>query len=629
MGKERKKTGVKFSLVYALFFLSATFMLVVAVVFSFYINGMERETVDSIQRHLRAAAQHASVFLTVEELELFYTVEDMERPEWDEIRTRLQKFAEENQVLYVYYWRYTGDGLIQYIIDNDEDEDYMVTPELFFAIEDDPFTAEAVVRISAGESWVTDLGVYTETWDSLLSAAVPVYRNDGTVYCAAGVDISDEVLVTMRNNMRVMRIVLVLSLLISILSGFFGMRSYNKKAIQYAKASSSKSQFLSTMSHEIRTPLNAIIGMTGIGERAKNIDEKDRAFSKIENASSHLLGVINDVLDMAKIEANKLELSPVEYNYEKMLQKVITVVGYRAEEKQQFLTVNIDSNVPKFIVGDDQRLAQVITNLLSNAIKFTPEGGKIEFLTSLIGEIGDECKLRIEVADNGIGLSPEQQDKLFKVFEQADRGTSRMFGGTGLGLSISKRIIELMGGNIWVESELGNGARFIITLETLRIEKGYDYINENLDANANPSDDLKQMDGRFAGMKMLIAEDIEINREILISLLENTGLVLDSVENGMEALNMVESSKDKYDIILMDVQMPVMDGLEATRQIRALTSYKREELPIIAMTANVFKDDVEACLEAGMDDHLSKPIDVDKVFEVLSKHLLKHKPDPQ
>ncbi|MCL2821214.1 MAG: ATP-binding protein [Oscillospiraceae bacterium] len=619
----KRKAGTKFPLVYALFFISSTFMLVVAVVFSVYTNGMERETVNSIQNHLQASAQYASVFLTVDELELFYTAEDMERPEWDEIRTRLQRFAEDTQVLYVYYWRFTEDGYLQYIIDNDEDEEYMVTPELFFAIEDDPFTAEAVTRIKAGEIWVTDLGEYTDSWDSLLSAAVPVFRDDGTVYCAAGVDISDEVLVTMRSNIRIMRFILVFSLLMSILSGFLGMRSYSKKAIQSANASLSKSHFLSAMSHEIRTPLNAIIGMTAIGKRTQDIDEKDRAFTKVEGASSHLLGVINDVLDIAKIEANKFELSPVEYNFEKMIMKVITVVSYRAEEKQQLLAVNIDSNVPEYVVGDDLHLVQVITNLLSNAIKFTPEGGKIELLASLADEAADGCRLRIDVVDNGIGISPEQQSKLFKMYEQAESDTNRKFGGTGLGLVISKRIIELMGGSIWVESELGKGARFIFTFKVLRSEKGSDYINENFSATATQSDDSRQMDGKFTGIRMLIVEDIEINREILISLLDHTGLIIDSAENGKEALDMVESAADKYDIILMDVQMPVMDGLSATRHIRNLPSCKINELPIIAMTANVFKDDIEACHSAGMNDHLSKPLDVDKVYELLSKYLLK------
>ena len=630
MGIGKTKIKLKFSLVYLLFFLSSTFMLIVAVIFSVYIGGMERETVNSMQNHLLVSAQRASTYLTVEELDLFHTSEDMKRPEWNEIRERLQQFAEESHVLYVYYWRYLGDGMLQYIIDNDEDEEYMVTPELIFATEEDPSSVEAVLKITAGENWVMDLGVYTDSWDALLSAAVPVFNEDGTIYCAAGVDISDEVLITMRNNMNVMRVVLVLSLLASILSGFLGMRSYNIKAIQSARANLSKSQFLSTMSHEIRTPLNAIIGMTAIGKRADDIDEKDYAFNQIENASAHLFGVINDVLDMAKIEANKLELSFVDFSFEKLLQKVVAVIGYRADEKKQLLTVKIENNVPDLIIGDDQRLAQVITNLLSNAVKFTPEGGEIELTASVAEDNGDEIMLRIEVADTGIGISQEQQGKLFEMFEQAESGTSRKFGGTGLGLVISKRIINMMGGTIWVESELGKGAHFIFTIKTWRSENtavssmaiDIDKVAENGNSNeATVITDAAEQGGRFAGKRMLIAEDIEINREILISLLKNTGLIIDSAENGEEALNMVKNAGEKYDIVFMDVQMPFMDGLDATKQIRLLPQCDAKTLPIIAMTANVFKDDIDNCLGAGMNNHLSKPLDMDKVYEVLGTYL--------
>ncbi|MCL2719706.1 MAG: ATP-binding protein [Treponema sp.] len=619
--KKKNRANSKFPLVYVLFFLSSIAMLIAVIIFSYFIDDIEKERINSIQNHLRVAAQRASTYLTVEELDLFHTAEDMERPEWEEIRTRLKRFAEETSVLYVYYWRYDGGDYIQYIIDNDEDEEYMVTPDLFFALKDDPFTADAVLKIQAGESWVTELGVYTSSWDGLLAAVVPVFNDDGTIYCAAGVDISDEIFINMRNNIDMMEFVLLFSLFTSVLSGFFGIRSYRKKAIQSDNDSLSKSQFLSTMSHEMRTPLNAIIGMTAIGKKAEDLDKKDRAFKKIEDASSHMLGVINDVLDMAKIEANKLELSPIEYNFDKMLKKVITVVSFRAEEKKQALTVNIENTVPKFIFGDDQHLAQVITNLLSNAIKFTPENGKIKLSVSLEGVSGSECELRIEVADNGIGIANEQQKKLFKMFEQAEDGTTRKFGGTGLGLAISKRIVELMGGRIWVESELGKGARFIFTIKALYVEKTIDYTKSSLDPDGIQAENIKAMGGRFSGKRMLIAEDIEINREILISLLENTGLVIDSAENGEEALNMVTADTDKYDIIFMDIQMPIMDGLEATRRIRALPARERGRIPIIAITANAYKDDINSCIEAGMDDHLSKPLDVEKIFAMLSNHL--------
>ncbi|MDR2577467.1 MAG: response regulator [Chitinispirillales bacterium] len=381
---------------------------------------------------------------------------------------------------------------------------------------------------------------------------------------------------------------------------------------QATVASKAKGDFLSTMSHEMRTPMNAIIGMTAIGKKARDIEQKDRALNKIEDASTHLLGVINDVLDMAKIEADKLELSPTEFNFERMLQKTMTVANFRVDEKRQVMTVSIDNKIPGFIIGDDQRLTQVITNLLSNAVKFTPEGGKIHIEATLAGETAEDCELRIEVSDSGIGISPEQRDRLFLPFEQAESGTSRKFGGTGLGLVISKRIVELMGGRIWVESELGTGARFIFTVKVQRGRKEDDNASE-----CSEIDSAAAYTGAFEGKRMLLAEDIEINREIVMAFLENTGIIIDCAEDGKKALDMIEATPGRYDVVLMDVQMPRMDGLEATRRIRALPA----ALPIIAMTANVFKADIEECLAAGMDDHVGKPLDIEKVLEKLRKYL--------
>ncbi|MDR2578664.1 MAG: response regulator [Chitinispirillales bacterium] len=390
---------------------------------------------------------------------------------------------------------------------------------------------------------------------------------------------------------------------------------------QATAASKAKGNFLSCMSHEIRTPMNAIIGMTVIGKNAVNIEQKNHALNKIEEASSHLLGVISDVLDMAKIEANKLELSPVEYNFEKMLKKVVSVINFRVDEKRQCFSLTVDKNIPGYIVGDDQRLAQVITNLLSNSVKFTHHGGKVGLAASMIDEVDGNCELRIEVSDSGIGISASQQERLFNEFEQAESGTSREYGGTGLGLAISRRIIGLMDGKIWIESELGKGAKFIFTVKVKRGKTNGDLPGKFTDRTDGIDNGNADSAGIFAGKKVLLAEDVEINREILITLLEDTGIFIDCAENGKEAVEMITASPEKYDIVLMDVQMPKMDGLEAARSIRALPTLQNIKLPIVAMTANVFKNDIEACLEAGMDDHLGKPLDFDKVLEKLRKYL--------
>jgi CheY-like chemotaxis protein/two-component sensor histidine kinase len=384
------------------------------------------------------------------------------------------------------------------------------------------------------------------------------------------------------------------------------------------------------MSHEIRTPINAIIGMTAIGKSAKDIERKDYSFGKIDDASTHLLGVINDILDMSKIEANKFKLSAEEFDFEKMIQRIISVVNFQVEKKSQNFTVNIDKNIPRFLFGDDQRLAQVITNLLSNAIKFTPENGSIRLEINLVenNELPSQnkiCTLQVSVIDTGIGITAEQHSRMFTSFEQADSNTSRRFGGTGLGLAISKNIVEMMNGHISLKSEIGCGSTFSFTVQL-------EYVKNNIVNNGHSGEDTEtsgETGDSFEGYCVLLAEDVEINREIVLSLLEPARLEIDCAENGIEAVRKFNEAPGKYDLIFMDVQMPEMDGYEATRRIRDFESGMKADnghlsgqIPIIAMTANVFKEDVERCLEAGMTGHIGKPLDIGELFKILRKYLV-------
>jgi len=387
---------------------------------------------------------------------------------------------------------------------------------------------------------------------------------------------------------------------------------------QALSASRAKSEFLSTMSHEMRTPMNAIIGMAAIAKNEKDNERKHQALNKVEKAAHHLLGIINDVLDMSKIEANKLKLQSVEIDLRNLLHKAVSFVEFRMEEKRHGFSVNLDNNVPFFYIGDDQRLTQVLTNLLTNAALYTPEEGKISLEVYLVKDEDGVCELRFEVADSGIGISKEDQERLFMMFERADSSASSKNDGTGIGLAISKRLIELMGGKITVESELGKGARFIFTARLERIEKAQGF-HAHTASDDTGLDDGATNDAKFAGKRLLLAEDVEINREILIIQLDGTGLQIDVAQNGREAVEMVAANPDLYDLVFMDMRMPEMDGLEATRQIRSLPISK--ELPIIAMTANVFTDDVKSCLEVGMNDHIGKPLDMRIVFEKLRKYL--------
>jgi CheY-like chemotaxis protein len=450
---------------------------------------------------------------------------------------------------------------------------------------------------------------------------------------------------------------------------------------------------------------------------------------------------------MSKIEANKFELSPVEFNFEKMLRRVVDVINFRVDEKRQKLTVHIDSAIPQMLIADDQRLAQVITNLLGNANKFTPENGSISLNSRFLGEEDGVCNIEISVSDNGIGVSAEQQKRLFDSFHQAEIDTSRRFGVTGLGLAISRTIVEMMDGSIWVKSEPGKGSVFTFTIrarksdqakrrlladgvtrdnlrilvidddpdvllyfqkiaqqfgiscdtavngeEALKLVKGggsyniyfidwkmsgmdgieltrelktqssdsgnsvaimisaiewnaiedkarkagvdrflskplfpsaiadviNDYLGVELKVEEEKPDELT---GLFTGRRILLAEDVDINREIVQTLLEPTLLEIDFAENGAEAVRKFSEAPDRYDLIFMDVQMPEMDGYEATRRIRAMDLPKAKIIPIIALTANVFREDIEKCTEVGMNGHIGKPFDFDEILKKLNGYL--------
>ena len=411
----------------------------------------------------------------------------------------------------------------------------------------------------------------------------------------------------------------------STIAGAIMLDFYNTKlkdaVTKVTAASKAKSEFLSNMSHEMRTPMNAIINMTAIAKNSESLDRKNYALDKIGDASSHLLGVINDILDMSKIEANKFELFPVKFNFEKMILRVVNVINFRIEEKHQIFTVQIDKNIPKILIGDDQRLSQIITNLLSNAVKFTPENGSIDLEAQLIKESKNNCTIQITVKDSGIGISKEHQSRLFQSFQQAESSTSRKYGGTGLGLSISKNFVEMMSGKIWVKSESGKGSTFGFTIQAQRSEEEEAQQQTNI-VNESKND--------FSGHKVLLVEDMEINREIVLMLLESTNLEIDCAENGIKAVEIYIKEPDKYEMIFMDVHMPGMDGYEATKQIRqyeeklnkkAGKEPAHKHTPIIAMTANVFKEDIDHCIKAGMDDHLGKPLDIEMIMEKLRRYL--------
>lgn len=389
-------------------------------------------------------------------------------------------------------------------------------------------------------------------------------------------------------------------------------------------ANLAKSEFLSRMSHEIRTPMNGIVGMSTIA--MQNIDNTDKikdCLEKVIMSSKHLLALINDVLDMSKIESGKVELRHECFNFRAFLQDFENLYGEQAKSKGISYETVLASDLEVQIIGDSLRLNQVLSNLLSNALKFTPAKGIIKLRVSKTGEDQENVYLRFEVIDTGCGIAEENYDKIFESFEQENVDVTYKYGGTGLGLSIVKRFTQLMGGGIHVTSVQGSGSTFTVDLPFGKIkESGKPTRFSDIDGRSDLARDCYVIDYDFKGKRILLVEDNELNREIAEELIGATGASVESAEDGVQAVKKFkESAEGYYDLILMDVQMPHMDGYEATRCIRALGRSDAQKVPIFAMTANAFAEDVQKSREAGMNAHISKSLDIRAVYKQMNRYL--------
>ena len=381
-------------------------------------------------------------------------------------------------------------------------------------------------------------------------------------------------------------------------------------------ANHAKTAFLSNMSHEIRTPMNAIIGLNNIALNDPTVSDRVREYLEKTGASAqHLLGIINDILDMSRIESGRMTIRKEEFSFREALEQVNTMISGQCREKGLNYDCRINGRIDDYYIGDDTKLKQVWLNILGNAVKFTPEGGSVSFVIDEGIRYGGKATLHFTISDTGIGMSPEFLPHVFETFSQENAIASGKYGSTGLGMPITKSIVELMNGNIGVESAKGSGTTFkvSVTLGESGRKSGEEQAGGSGTQDHGQEPDLN-------GRRVLLAEDVYVNSEIMIMVLSMRGIEAELAENGRIAVEMFEASAPGYyDAILMDMQMPEMDGLEATRTIRAMNRPDAAAIPIIALTANAFDEDVQRSMQAGLNAHLSKPVEPEDLYDTLGR----------
>ena len=597
----------------------AVFMLAVNAILGFVLSTQSKTAMKTlIQNRMLDIANTSADMLDGDALKSL-KAEDKNTPAYQKINDTLAFFQENIELKYIYCIQIVGEKEFAFSVDPTiEDPGEFGSPIVY---------TDALYQASKGTAAVDD-EPYSDAWGSFYSAYSPVFDSAGKVAGIVAVDFDakwyDE---QIEKQMYSIAVCMAISLLLCVVLVIVVTKQLRQRvkdmtqdlsqALEAAQvASKAKTAFLSNMSHEIRTPMNAIIGLDHIALENPNLPNTTREqLKKIDSSAKHLLSIINDILDVSRIESGKLVLKSEEFNFAEMLEQVNAIIGSQCKDKGLNYNFKVLGKPNDFYIGDAVKLRQVLINILGNAVKFTPEGGNVTLQVEETAKFDSKSVLNFKIIDTGVGMSKEFLPKIFESFSQENSSSENKYGSTGLGMAITKGFVEMMNGDISVESEKGVGTTFSITITLNQSTAKHD-------APAVKIEKLPTVQIDLSGKKILLAEDMIINAEIMNEILKMRDMEVDTAENGKIAVEMFEkSAPNYYAAILMDMQMPIMNGLEATQNIRALNRADSKTIPIIALTANAFDEDVQRSLQAGMNAHLNKPIDPDEIYRTLEKLL--------
>lgn len=554
--------------------------------------------------------------------------EDKGTPPYQHVHDTLNYFRENINLSFIYCVQAAGEKEFVFSVDPDPDDPGEFGSPVVYT--------DALYKASKGTPAVDD-EPYSDAWGRFYSAYSPVFDSNGRVAGIVAVDFSatwyDEQIAIQEKTIIICMLVslLIYVILVVAVTRRLRRRVHDvthelRSALEAADAANkAKTLFLSHMSHEIRTPMNAIIGLNSLALTNPNLPDSTKAqLEKIGTSAKHLLSIINDILDVSRIESGKATLKNAEFSLSVMLDQVNSIVGSQCAYKGIKYVCHVPDGQWDVYIGDDMKLRQILINILGNAVKFTPKDGTVELRVETTARFHHKSTLRFTIRDTGAGISKDFLPKIFNAFTQEKTSVENRYGSTGLGMAITKGLVDLMNGEISVESEKGVGTTFMVTVTLTEADENAEIRNTTKTETEMVSVPEEAAAAELSGRRILLAEDMPVNAEIVKEVLKMKGIETEHAENGSIAAEMFKSKPEGYyDAILMDMRMPVMDGLESTRQIRSASHPDAKSIPIIALTANAFEEDVQRSMQTGINAHLSKPINPEDIFTTLAELITK------